>query len=194
MDTERPDEPDITGEAYEPVEVDVSTESYVAAEPVVASKGRLLLAILAGLAVGAFGIAVWTQLYYIRKVDYVGASVVTALLLGYVVREVSGRSGLLPPILSALIAAAVGVVGSVSVAAASVVLTEELAALDPQYWETFRNGMKEPWNVLEGQTVLRSVILVAAVVVGFISATPPKPKKLEAPPPPLETPDDPENG
>lgn len=190
MDTERPDEPDSTGEAYEPVDLDVSTDvDTFATEPAAPPLSRLLLALIAGLAVAAAGIAVWAQLYYWRNNNYVGVSVVFALVIGYVVREVSGRSDLLARILAALVTVAFCVVGFVSATAVGLVKT-----YGAEYWPEFKRMMKEPWTHIRPAPVLTLVILAAAVVVAFISAGPTKPKQPKQPkaaPAPAAEPTDP---
>lgn len=172
MDTDRPDGHD---------DVDAGGVAYAdaVAEPVAAPKSRMLLGTLAGLVVVVLGIAAWGALYAALDRDYVGITVVLALLIGYVVREVSRRSDLPPRIVSALLTALLCLVGSISAVAVGLVLLPEYTE---SYWPTFTRLMERPQDVLKEHNPLTWAIFGAAVVAAFFSAMPPKPKKTKGAP------------
>jgi len=124
---------------------------------------RLGLALLAGVGVIAVGVALWAVLVKSLDKEYFGVSVAIGLLVGYVLREVSRRSDLLVRGLAVLLTAVTCVVGTlVSHAVADV--TTGIGDL--------------PW--------VAYATFAGALVVAYISATPPKPKKAATPPPPVE--------
>jgi hypothetical protein len=177
MDTDRQDEPG----QDEPVDLDLGTTTTHVSEPLAAEapRTRLPLGILAGLGVALAGVAAWSLLYALAGRDYVGISVVFGLLIGYVVREVSRRTDLLPRVAAAVLAAALCVVGSTAALAANTAhefhqpFTRILGDLLPHTFE-----------ILKDRNVLTFAIFAAAVVVAFVSAAEPKPKKAKAGPPP----------
>lgn len=200
MDTERPDGTEDAYEggarsdggydAFDDAAAGASDGAAPVTAPAVAAppRSRLPLATLAGLGVVVAGLVAWTLLYFALDRDYVGISVVVALVVGYVVREVSGRSDIPPRVVAALLTVVLCVVGAVSSASVGIVEDETFAALDLQWWPTFRGLMKEPWTVLESQRAITWAIFGAAVVVAFLSAGPAKPKKgaVAAPAPAAE--------
>jgi hypothetical protein len=167
VDTDRPD--DLTDSAAEPVAADDTV--FAAAEPVAAPRSRLVLGTLAGLGVVLVGIVVWSLLYAYLKRDYVGVSVVFALGIGYVVREVSRRSDLTPRVVSALLAVVLCVFGSVVAQIANT--AREFHA---SFWDLLTDLLPDTFTIVSKRTALTYVIFAAAVVVAFLSAGPSKPK------------------
>lgn len=178
MDTDRPDD-----EAYdprdhdvEPVELTTEAEAENAsaaydapAEP----KGRWLLGTLAGLAVVLVGIAVWSLLYRSLERDYVGVTVVFALVIGFVVREVTRRGTLAARLLAAFLTALLCLLGSL------VAPVAHFVKANPQfeYMDVLKQVFKHPLDALRQNQGVTWGIFVAAIVVAFLSAAPPRPKQ-----------------
>lgn len=163
-------------------DVEVMTDA-----PVVAPRraSRLLLGVLAGLAVALAGVALWAVLYTKMEKDYVGVSVVIGLLVGYVVREVSRRADIPVRVIAALITAAACLLGTV---------VAEVAYTASQYhfpfWDLLKDQLPHTFQRLGKRNALTFVIYVAAIAVAFLSASPPRPKRVAAPPPPAEPSED----
>ena len=185
MDTDRPDDRE-NGDAYEPVEATTSIDAtHGADEPAVttapAPKSRLLLATLAGLTLVAVGVVAWPVLYMTTNRDFPGITVVFALLIGYVVRELARRRDLVPAVVAGLLTAVLCLVGNVAATAAGLSEQYKLPFMD-----NFTDLMSNPFGVLVARTesqdlpVLRFVIFAFAVVSAFVSAMPPKPGKQKA--------------
>lgn len=171
MDTDRPED-----EAYEPVEVESgmveSVEADLSEEPVAAPKGRLPLGALAGVGATLAGVVVWSLLYQSTERDYVGISVVFALLIGYVVREVSRRSDVVPRVISAVLAAILCYLGTITAAAAYTAQESKLP-----FGEVWQELFEHQSVVFKDRNALTWVIYAAAIVVAYMSAGPPRPKQ-----------------
>lgn len=179
MDTDRPDD-----EAYdprdhdvEPVEVTTEVEAEEAAAAYDAPaepRGRWVLGTLAGIAVMLAGVALWSLLYRSLERDYVGITVVFALVIGYVVREVTRRANVAARVLAALLTALLCVLGSL-VAPVAYAVKVDPRGLD--FVDTLTEVMKRPFEVLGRHQPVTWAIFAAAVVVAFLSAAPPRPKQ-----------------
>lgn len=178
METDRPDD-----EAYDPRDHDVepveptteaeAEEASAAYDAPAEPKGRWLLGTLAGVGVMLAGVAVWSLLYRTLERDYVGVTVVFALVIGYVVREVTRRATVAARLLAAFLTALLCVLGSLVAPVAYAV------KLDPRFgfFETLGEVLKQPFEVLGRHQAVTWGIFVAAVVVAFLSAAPPRPKQ-----------------
>lgn len=144
-------------------EPEIPDETIVAV-PEAAPATRLGLGVLASVVVVAVGVALWVVLVKSLDKEYFGVSVAIGLLVGYALREVSRRSDLLVRVLAVLLTAVACVVGTLMSQAAVKGQTVSIAHLPKVAYLTF----------------------VGALVVAYISATPPKPKKVAAPPTPAE--------
>jgi hypothetical protein len=176
VDTDRPDDSH-NGNPYENVETTSSIEdtTWTSAEPAVVTappKSRLLLAILAGLAVVALGVAAWAALFMAANKEYPGITVVFALVIAYVVREVSRRSDFVPGIVAALLTAVLVIVGNVAGIAAGVADQYKLPFLD-----VFRDLLPDAFTLLTHRPALTLGIFAAAVLVAFFLTIPSKPRK-----------------
>ena len=152
------------------------------ADPLAAPKSRLVLGTLAGLGVVLVGITAWSLLYAFVKRDYVGVSVVFALGIGYVVREVSRRSDLVPRIVSAVLAAILCVFGSVIAQIANTAREFPEAS----FWDLLVDLLPDTFSIVSHRNALTFVIFAAAVVVAFLSAGPSKPAAPKAQPAPAD--------
>lgn len=201
MDTERPDEYDGTAGATPAADgadgagsatTDATGVAYADAvdpAPVAAPKTRLLLGALAGLGVALLGIVAWVVLYLTTDRDFPGITVVTALLIGYVVREVSRRSDVPARLVSALLAAVMCLVGAVAAISALVVKDTPVGEA-AGFVETFRGLMPHVFDVVNDRYQPRPwltwLIFGAAVLVAYFSTAPAKPKKGAATAAPAE--------
>lgn len=179
VDTERPD--DATDDAYEPVEVTTGIDMTVDAEPP-APKTRMVLGTLAGLGVALVGVGVWALLYRQLDKDFPGVSVVFALIIGYVVREVSRRSDLVPRIVASVLTAVLIVVGSVIALSAWETSDWQERGLPVSFQDVLEERFPQAFELLGNQRPLTLVIFGAAVVVAFLSAAPPRPKQVKTAP------------
>lgn len=182
MDSERDDpygaDDSLTGELADAPD-DAAVDAEPVAEPVAArQESRLVLGTLAGAGAVLLGIVVWSLLYAYTKRDYVGVSVVFGLLVGYVVREVSRRSDLVPRIVAAVLTAILCVFGSVIALVANTVRVYP----GEKFFDVLGNTLPNTFEIVSKRNALTYVIFVAAVVVAFLSAGPSKPKAPAAAP------------
>ena len=159
-------------EAYGPLDPD---ETPVAATPPV---GRFLLAILGGLAVALLGVVVWAMIVDRFDRQYVGVAVIVGLVIGWLMRVVSGRTGLGVRIAAALVTAVHCVLGVV--AAQAMFAVNQFRGV--KFFDIFDDLIRDDvWNLLTDSKVvpvLSYVIFAAAMVLAFLSAGPQKePKK-----------------
>jgi hypothetical protein len=168
--------PDATGVAY-------------AADPVAAPQSRLVLGTLAGLGVVILAIAAWVVLYLAMDKDYPGITVVAALAIGYVVREVSRRSDLRARLIAAVLALVLCVVGAVA-AIAALIVNETPGGEEAGFLDSFTKLLPHSFQVINDRYQPRPwltwLIFGAAVVVAFFSAAPAKAKQAKAAPAPAE--------
>ncbi|MDQ1711603.1 MAG: hypothetical protein QOE45_1053 [Frankiaceae bacterium] len=149
-------------------------------------RGNLALGILAGIGAAVAGVLVWAGVTLSSGREFVGISVLTGLAVGYLMRRVSGRTGVGTRLGAALITAAACIAGTVMAVVAITSKTYKVGYVDLlrhfMYSETFTIVRKRPGLTL--------VVYAAAVVVAFLSAGPQKPKPsraVAAPPEPVET-------
>jgi hypothetical protein len=170
-DDVRPAEPD--GDAFDPPELAAYDE-----EPVVAPAGRgakgWLLAILAGVAVVAVGVAGWGLLDTVATRDFVGISVLIGLLVGYVVRELSGRTSLGARLVAVLITA-VGCVAGATVGETAYTA----ATYKVKFWDLLPEV--DVWRLMTHRPAVHYAVYVVALVIAFLAAGPQKPKTKPAP-------------
>lgn len=186
MDTDRPDD---EATAYEPIEVDASVSATNATVTAEAPRSRLPLATLAGLGLVIVGIVAWAALYVAIDRAFPGITVVMALVIGYVVREVSRRSDLAPRIIAAALTAVLCVVGAYVAAVADVAAQQDIPILD-----TVREQLRNAWVFLKAYHWITWVIFAAAVVVAFVSASPAGSKQKAKPAPARDDEDDDQPG
>jgi hypothetical protein len=171
------DTDDVQPYAEEPAEpgMDGGLDPIEPVDPVATPGGkRIVLAILAALVVGAIGVAVWGILYATFKREYVGIAVVIGLLVGYVVREVSGRSTIGVRLLASLLTAVACVAGTV---VGETAYTAKVYGLP--FWDLIDRATKDTWALLQDRTLLQFGVYAAALVIAFLAAGPKKetPKK-----------------
>jgi hypothetical protein len=141
--------------------------------------GNLALGVLAAVAVAALGVLVWTVLLLSGvKWNVAGITVIAGLAAGYLIRRVSGRSGLGVRVTAAVIIAVAAVVGTV---------TSVLAFTSHSYKIGFGTLLKhykyrDTFTLLKHLPARTLVIYAAAVVIAFLSAGPQKPKAAKAGP------------
>ena len=139
--------------------------------------GRLLLAILLSLVVAAAGIAAWSVIYVEAEREYVGVSVVIGLIVGYVVRLVSGRNTIPARLIAVLITALTCVVGTVAAEAAFTANTYGIG-----FMKVFQDILPDALELMSRRPALTLAIFAAALVLAFMSASPQEPKKKKRAP------------
>ncbi len=147
--------------------------------PVVPGPGakRLVLAILASIALAAGGVALWAGVYAIREREYIGIAVLIGLLVGYVMRAVSGRTTIVVRLIAGLVTAIACVCGTVVGEAAYVA-----AKYDSKFWKLLGDIEPKWWSILRHRNALTFAVYAAAVVIAFLAAGPQKPKKVKTVP------------
>lgn len=149
--------------------------------------GRLVLAILASLAVIAVGVGLWSYIYVQAEREYVGVSVVIGLIVGYVMRLVSGRSTVPVRIVAVVLTALACVLGTVAGEAAFTA-----NAYDASFLDLFKDILPDWLELMERRPGLTFAIFAAALVLAFLSASPQDSKKKrkrdEEPPAPVVEP------
>lgn len=150
-------------------------EPLAAPEAPAERRGNVPLAILAGLAVAALGVALWTVLYVFAGREIVGVSVLTGFAVGYVMREVSRRSTVPVRVGAAIITAIVCLVGNV---VARVAYTA--AEFDFSFWTLLEDVAPDTFKLLFERDALTLAIFAAAVVVAYMAAGPKQAPKQKA--------------
>lgn len=152
---------------------DAGAEAGVAETGPAGPGGNLALGVLAAVAVAALGVLLWTVLLLSGvKWNVAGITVIAGLAAGYLIRRVSGRSGLGVRATAAVIIAVAAVVGTV---------TSVLAFTSHSYKIGFGTLLKhykyrDTFTLLKHLPARTLVIYAAAVVIAFLSAGPQKPK------------------
>ncbi|HVF06127.1 MAG TPA: hypothetical protein VNA20_14895 [Frankiaceae bacterium] len=134
--------------------------------------GRLVAAILASLGVVVVGVALWSYIYVQAEREYVGVSVVIGLIVGYVMRLVSGRSTVPVRIIAVLITALACVLGTVAGEAAFTA-----NAYDASFFDLFKDILPDSFELVKRRPGLTFAIFGAALVLAFLSASPQDSKK-----------------
>jgi hypothetical protein len=170
---------DANENVLQPAHVDAEVETSAQAAAVAAApRGRLALGIVAGLVAGVVAVAAWVALSAAMDRDYVGIVVVFALVIGWLVREVSRRSDVPARVVAAVITAAVCLVGSTAAVAGDVA-----SDYDVPFFRVFKDLLPDTFTLITKRGWWAWVIFAAAVVVAFLSAAPaqqPKGKRAKS--------------
>lgn len=144
------------------------------------SPGRWALAIVAALVVAAIGVTAWAMIFRAtfdplqpdKGREFVGISVVVALVAGWAVRTISGRANLTARLVTVVITALTCVVGRVAADAASLSKDNPTTTFGTLFGEFLGAPLDHVKN-LQGLTY---GIFAAALVIAWMSAGPQKQK------------------
>lgn len=143
---------------------------------------QFLLGLLLAVGIGAIGVVIWALIYIKAEREYPGVAVFIALAVGYVLRVVSGRATVPVRIAAALVTAVSSLAGLYVGAVAFAVHSANKQSIlrgRVKFWTLLKDDFKwEPIkSILKHHNWVAYVIFAAAVVIAFLAASPPKPKK-----------------
>ena len=153
-------------------------DELLAAEPLAEQRGagRLVLGILAALAAAAVVVAVWSYVYVAAGREYLAFAVILGVVVGYVLRTVSGRTSIPVRVLASVLTALGCAAGTLSGDAA---YNADLYGTG--YGEMLTDAVLPDWQGRFGaRQPIAWAIFAAATVLAFLVAAPAKPSKKDA--------------